>query len=107
MRRAVLALLTILIILCGALLVSGILTLFFIVLGKFFAMWFNLTLFEATILCVTVTLVTAAIIFIFTYSNFQSSLKFKSWMSDDECNCPACVLKRKSSRSNKLHPRKV
>ena len=96
MRRFIPVLIIALILLSGIFLATGILALFFIMMGKIITIWTNFTLFEATILCVAVTFVDAFMIFVFLYISGARSAGFDAWMDDNECDCPPCVAKRKN-----------
>ena len=84
MRLFIPFLVTALILLSSIFLATGILSFFFIMMGRLIVLCTNFTLFEATMLCVTVTFVDAFIIFVFLYIKSKGSTGFNSQMDDDE-----------------------
>ena len=104
MRRVTPFLITALILLSGIFLATGILALFFIMMGKIITTWTSFTLFEATILCVAVTFVDAFMIFVFLYISRARSDGFGVWSDDNECDCPPCVANRKHVKEHEPLP---
>lgn len=84
MRLFIPFLVTVLILLSSIFLATGILSFFFIMMGRLIVLCTNFTLFEATMLCVTVTFVGAFMIFVSLYIKSKGSTGFNSQMDDDE-----------------------
>lgn len=98
--------LTFSIVIFGIIFLSIILTSLFIGSGYIISYFYKFTLFNATVLCLVATFVSSFIIFIAIYSRYEDSIKCRSSMGSDDCDCQICIYRREKLENKKTRRHK-
>src|SRR5260221_9263745 len=98
--------LTFSIVIFGIIFLSIILTSLFIGSGYIISYLYKFTLFNATILCLGTTFASSFIIFIAIFSRYEDSIKYRSSMGSDDCDCQVCMYRREKLANKKIRRHK-